>query len=260
MERILLAHGGGEGDTGFQVVSNPEFFSEGTTVRDLLCPGRVLIGDRDRDAVRALVDVYAHWVPEDRIVMTTSLYSAELSKLTANTFLAQRVSPANAISPLCKATDADVSDVSRAVGMDRRIVGGVGGAFLNANVGFSGPGFHRDVLRLAYACDCNGSPESVEYWRQVVAMNEYQKSQFVRRVVSSMFGTVAGKKVTMLGFVFKKGIADTRESPAVDVCWGLLGDRADASVYDPAVSEKQILRDTAAKVRVARDASCACSV
>ncbi|KAF8729650.1 hypothetical protein HU200_017602 [Digitaria exilis] len=208
MERILLAHSGGEGDTGFQVVSNPEFFSEGTTVRDLLCPGRVLIGDRDRDAVRALVDVYAHW-------------------------------SANAISPLCEATDADVSDVSRAVGMDRRVVGGVGGAFLNADVGFGGPGFHRDVLRLAYACDCNGSPESVEYWRQVVAMNEYQKSQFVRRVVSSMFGTVAGKKVTMLGFVFKKGIADTRESPAVDVCWGLLGDRADASVYDPAGVEEE---------------------
>ncbi|KAF8695572.1 hypothetical protein HU200_037421 [Digitaria exilis] len=252
MERILLAHGGGEGDdAAFHVVSNPEFFSEGTAMRDLLCPDRVLIGGRDRDAVRALVDVYAHWVPEDRIVTTTSLCSAELSKLAANAFLAQRVTSANAISALCEAVGADVSDVSRAVAMDRRVGGG---AFLNAGVGFGGPGFHRDVLRLAYACDCNGLPEAAEYWRQVVAVNEYQKSRFVRRVVSSMFGTVAGKKVAVLGFAFKKGVADTRESPAVDVCRGLLGDRAHVSMYDPAVSEKQILRDTAGKVRVARDA------
>ncbi|PAN09286.1 hypothetical protein PAHAL_2G007400 [Panicum hallii] len=262
MERMLLAHSGGGGAT-FQVLSNPEFFSEGTAVRDLLCPDRVLIGGRDTDAgrsaVRALRDVYAHWVPEDRIV-TTSLCSAELSKLAANALLAQRVSSVNAISALCEATGADVSDVARAVGWDDR----VGDGFLNAGVGFGGSSFQKDVLRLAYACECNGLPEAADYWRQVVAVNEYQKSRFVRRVVSSMFNTVAGKKVAVLGFAFKKGVGDTRESPAVDVCRGLLGDRAHVSVYDPAVSEKQIRRDTASpaaakaqahqQVLVARDA------
>ncbi|KAL6647206.1 hypothetical protein ACP70R_014643 [Stipagrostis hirtigluma subsp. patula] len=257
MERIL-AHGGG--GAAFQVLSNPEFFSEGTAVRDLLCPDRVLIGGRDtaagRSAVRALRDVYAHWVPGDRIV-ATSLPSAELSRLAANAFLAQRVSSVNAISALCEATGADVSDVARAVGRDGR----VGDCFLRAGVGFGGPSLQKDVMSLAYACECSGLPEAAAYWRQVVAMNEYQKSRFVRRVVSSMFSTVAGKKVAVLGFAFKKGTADTRESPAIDVCRGLLGDRAHVNVYDPLVSEKQIRRDTAApaparvqQVRVARDA------
>ncbi|KAJ1287388.1 hypothetical protein BS78_02G006500 [Paspalum vaginatum] len=256
MERILVAHGG----CAFEVVSNPEFFAEGTAVRDLLCPDRVLIGGRDTDAgrsaVRALRDVYAHWVPEDRI-LTTSLWSAELSKVAANAFLAQRVSSVNAISALCEATGADVSDVARAVGGDGR----VGGGFLSAGVGFGGPRLQKDVLCLAYACECNGVPEAAEYWRQVVAVNEYQKSRFVRRVVSSMFSTVAGKKVAVLGLAFKKGVGDTRGSPAVDVCRGLLGDGAHVSVYDPMVSEKQARRDTAAAagkgkgaVHVARDA------
>ncbi|TKW30024.1 hypothetical protein SEVIR_2G007100v4 [Setaria viridis] len=258
MERILLAHGGG-GGAAFQVLSNPEFFAEGTAVRDLLCPDRVLIGGPDTDAgraaARALRDVYANWVPEDRIV-ATDLCSAEISKLAANALLAQRVSSVNAISALCEAIGADVSDVARAVGGDGR----VGGAFLNAGVGFGGPNLQKDVLQLAYACECHGLAEAAEYWRQVVAVNEYQKGRFVRRVVASMFGTVAGKKVAVLGFAFKEGVADSRESPAADVCRGLLGDRAHVSVYDPAVGEKQIRRDTAApaakerQVRVARDA------
>ncbi|XP_062187671.1 UDP-glucose 6-dehydrogenase 5-like [Phragmites australis] len=257
MERIL-AHSGS--DVAFQVLSNPEFFAEGSAVQNLLCPDRVLIGGWDtaegRNAVRALMDVYAHWVPEDRIV-TTSLSSAELSKLAANAFLAQRVSSVNAISALCEVTGADALEVARSVGTDHR----VGDSFLNAGVGFGGSSFQKDVLSLVYACECNGLPEAAGYWQQVVAMNEYQKSRFVRRVVSSMFNTVAGKKVAVLGFAFKKGVCDTRESPAIDVCRGLLGDRAHVSVYDPLVSEKQIRRDTAAapaakveQVRVARDA------
>ncbi|WVZ61501.1 hypothetical protein U9M48_011363 [Paspalum notatum var. saurae] len=252
MERILVAHGGEE--RAFEVVSNPEFFSEGTAVRDLLCPDRVLIGGRDTDAgrsaVRAVRDVYAHWVPEDRILSTTSLWSAELSKVAANAFLAQRVSSVNAISALCEATGADVSDVARAVGGDGR----VGDGFLSAGVGFGGPSLQRDVLCLAYACERSGVAEAAEYWRQVVAVNEYQKSRFVRRVVSSMFGTVAGKKVAVLGLAFKKGVGDTRGSPAVDVCRGLLGDGARVTVYDPMVSEKQARKGVAARVQVARDA------
>jgi len=159
-------------------------------MRDLLCPDRVLIGGRGTDAgrgaVRALREVYAHWVPGDRVV-TTSLCSPELSKLAASALLAQRVSSVNAISALCEATGADVSDVSRAVGRDDR----VGDGFLDAGVGFGGPSFQKDVLRLAYACERSGLPEAADYWRQVVAVNEYQKSRLVRRVVSSMFGTPA---------------------------------------------------------------------
>ncbi|CAN6196645.1 unnamed protein product [Urochloa humidicola] len=257
MERILLAHSSGASGVAFHVLSNPEFFSEGSAVRDLLRPDRVVIGGRDTDSVRALMEVYAHWVPLDRIV-STGLCSAELSKLAANALLAQRVSSANAISALCEATGADVSDVSRAVSGDGRVED----AYLSAGVGFGGPGLQRDVLRLAYACEVNGLPEAAEYWRQVVAVNEYQKGRFVCRVVASMFGTVAGKKIAVLGFAFKKGVADTRESPAVDVCRGLLGDGAHVSVYDPSVSERQIRRDiwpAAAKgkekvVRMARDA------
>ncbi|CAN6180856.1 unnamed protein product [Urochloa humidicola] len=260
MERILAAHSSG-GEVAFHVLSNPEFFSEGTAVRDLLHPDRVVIGGRDTDAVRALREVYAHWVPPDRIV-ATGLCSAELSKLAANALLAQRVSSANAISALCKATGADAFDVSRAVGVDARVGGsggGGGGNFLSAGVGFGGPGLKRDVLRLAYACEVNGLPEAAEYWRQVVAVNEYQKGRFVRRVVASMFGTVAGKEIAVLGFAFKKGVADTRESPAVDVCRGLIGDGARVAVYDPAVSGRHIRRGilpaaAKEKVRVARDA------
>ncbi|CAD6221690.1 unnamed protein product [Miscanthus lutarioriparius] len=258
MERILQAHvtGSGVGGGSFQVLSNPEFFSEGTAVRDLLCPDRVVIGGRDTDAgaVRALADVYAHWVPEDRIV-TTGLRSAELTKLAASALLAQRVSSVNALSALCEATGADISDVARAVGSDGRV--GCGMWFLDAGVGFGGPSLRRDVLSLAYACEGHGLHEAAEYWRQVVAVNEYQKGRFVRRVVASMLGTVAGKKVAVLGLVFKKGVRDTRESPAVDVCRGLLADGARVSVYDPVVGETQIRMDTAAvevEVEVARDA------
>ncbi|KAL6880325.1 hypothetical protein ACP4OV_011890 [Aristida adscensionis] len=253
MERILACGGGGDGGA-FQVLSNPEFFAKGTAVQDLLRPDRVVIGGRDtaagRRAVRALRDVYAHWVPGDRIV-TTGLPSAELSKLAANALLAQRVSSVNAIAALCEATGADVSEVARAVGADAR----VGGGFLRAGVGFGGASLQRDVASLAYACERRGLPEAAGYWRQVVAMNEHQKGRFVRRVVSSMFGTVAGKKVAVLGFAFKPGTADARGSPAADVCRGLLADRAIVSVYDPMVSEKQIRRDMAEPpVRVATDA------
>ncbi|TVU01908.1 hypothetical protein EJB05_52613, partial [Eragrostis curvula] len=256
MERILLARS--NGGVAFQVLSNPEFFAEGTAVRDLLHPDRVLIGGREdtgagRDAVLALRDVYARWVPGDRIV-TASLPSAELARLAANAFLAQRVSSVNSLSALCEATGADVSDVARAVGSDPR----VGDGFLRAGVGFGGASLRRDVLTLAYACERHGLAEPAAYWREVVAVNEFQKSRFVRRVVASMFGTVAGKTVAVLGFAFKKGAAaaaageTNRDSPAADVCRGLVGDRARVAVYDPVVGEKQIRRDTSPAARAAK--------
>ncbi|KAL1557145.1 UDP-glucose 6-dehydrogenase 1 [Salvia divinorum] len=239
IEKILTHNSKG---INYQILSNPEFLAEGTAIQDLFNPDRVLIGGRETPegykSVKALKDVYSHWVSEDRI-LTTNLWSAELSKLAANAFLAQRISSVNAMSALCEATGADVSQVAYAVGTDSRI----GPKFLNASVGFGGSCFQKDILNLVYICECNGLPEVAEYWKQVIKINDYQKSRFVNRMVSSMFNTIANKKVSILGFAFKKDTGDTRETPAIDVCQGLLGDKAQLSIYDPQVMEDQIQRD-----------------
>lgn len=239
IEKILTHNSKG---ISFQILSNPEFLAEGTAIADLFNPDRVLIGGRETPegnaAVKALKDVYAHWVPEDQIICT-NLWSAELSKLAANAFLAQRISSVNAMSALCEATGADVTQVSHAIGKDSRI----GHKFLNASVGFGGSCFQKDILNLVYICECNGLPEVANYWKQVIQLNDYQKSRFVNRVVASMFNTVANKKIAILGFAFKKDTGDTRETPAIDVCKGLLGDKALLSIYDPQVTVDQIQRD-----------------
>lgn len=239
IEKILTHNSKG---IKFQILSNPEFLAEGTAIKDLFNPDRVLIGGREtpdgQKAIKALKDVYAHWVPEERIICS-NLWSAELSKLAANAFLAQRISSVNAMSALCEATGADVSEVSRAIGTDTRI----GSKFLNSSVGFGGSCFQKDILNLVYICECNGLTEVASYWKQVIKVNDYQKSRFVNRVVSSMFNTVSGKKIAVLGFAFKKDTGDTRETPAIDVCKGLLGDKARLSIYDPQVTEEQIQRD-----------------
>ncbi|KAL8124663.1 UDP-glucose 6-dehydrogenase 5 [Apium graveolens] len=239
IEKILTHNSKG---INYQILSNPEFLAEGTAIDDLFQPDRVLIGGREtpggQKAIQALKNVYAQWVPEDRI-LTTNLWSAELSKLAANAFLAQRISSVNAMSALCEATGANVSEVSYAVGKDTRI----GPKFLNASVGFGGSCFQKDILNLVYICECNGLPEVAEYWKQVIKINDYQKSRFVNRVVASMFNTVSGKKVSILGFAFKKDTGDTRETPAIDVCKGLLADKAQISIYDPQVTEEQMQRD-----------------
>ncbi|KAH9602628.1 hypothetical protein KSS87_005113 [Heliosperma pusillum] len=243
IEKILTHNSKG---IDFQILSNPEFLAEGTAIEDLFKPDRVLIGGRETPAgakaIKTLKDVYAHWVPEDRIICT-NLWSAELSKLAANAFLAQRISSVNAMSALCEATGADVAEVSHAVGKDTRI----GSKFLNASVGFGGSCFQKDILNLVYICECNGLPEVAHYWKQVILMNDYQKTRFVNRVVASMFNTVANKKIAILGFAFKKDTGDTRETPAIDVCKGLLGDKALLSIYDPQVSEDQIQKDLSMK-------------
>ena len=239
IEKILTHNNNG---IRFQILSNPEFLAEGTAMEDLSKPDRVLIGGRETPkgikAIEALKSVYAHWVPEENII-TMNLWSAELSKLAANAILAQRISSVNAMSALCEATGADVTEVSYAVGKDTRI----GSRFLNASVGFGGSCFQKDILNLIYICECNGLTEVANYWKQVVQINDYQKSRFVKRVVSSMFNTVSGKKIAILGFAFKKDTGDTRETAAIDVCHGLLDDKAKLSVYDPQVPADQILRD-----------------
>mmetsp|Transcript_2047 Transcript_2047/g.3218 ORF Transcript_2047/g.3218 Transcript_2047/m.3218 type:complete len:484 (-) Transcript_2047:397-1848(-) len=226
----------------FEILSNPEFLAEGTAMEDLLLPDRVLIGGNSTEsgkaAVAALKWVYEHWIPSERVI-TANLWSAELAKLTANAFLAQRISSINAISALCETSGADVTQVAHAIGTDTRI----GHKFLNASVGFGGSCFQKDILNLCYVCESLGLKEVADYWNAVVTMNDYQKQRFVERVISAMFNTVSNKKIAILGFAFKKDTSDTRETPAVDVCKGLIRDGAKLSIYDPKVSSEQMFRD-----------------
>ena len=228
--------------TNFQVLSNPEFLAEGTAIDDLFKPDRVLVGGpitpQGNAAVQYLADVYRRWVPKEQ-VLTTNLWSAELSKLTANAFLAQRISSINSISALCEVTGANVSEVAHAIGVDSRI----GPKFLKASVGFGGSCFQKDILNLVYLCRSFGLPEVAEYWHQVIVMNDWQKKRFAQNMVSSMFNTVSGKRVAILGFAFKKDTGDTRETPAIDVCKTLMAEKANIAIYDPKVSREQIYSD-----------------
>lgn len=219
----------------FDVLSNPEFLAEGTAIQDLLNPDRVLIGGESPRAVEQLVSVYNRWIPREKI-LTTNVWSSELSKLTANAFLAQRVSSINAISALCEATGADVDEVARAIGTDSRI----GPKFLKASVGFGGSCFQKDILNLVYLCEHFGLAEVAKYWEQVVVMNDHQKRRFSARIVRTMFHTVSDKRIAIWGFAFKKDTNDTRESAAISVCRDLLEERARLVIYDPRVSERQI--------------------
>ncbi|EMI45014.1 UDP-glucose 6-dehydrogenase [Rhodopirellula sp. SWK7] len=243
-EAVKAILAGASSGATFDVLSNPEFLAEGTAVEDLIAPDRVLIGGESKEAVDALVDVYAHWVPRERL-LTTNLWSSELSKLTANAFLAQRVSSINSISALCEATEADVDEVAMAIGMDSRI----GPKFLKSSVGFGGSCFQKDILNLVYLCEYFGLPEVAEYWEQVVKMNDYQKTRFVNRIVRTLFNTVSDKKIGIWGFAFKKDTNDTRESAAIYICRDLLRERAKLSIYDPRVDPNQIRRDLADVMR-----------
>ena len=224
----------------YQVISNPEFLAEGTAMSDLEEPDRVLIGGETSDAgklaVEQVVSIYAQWVPRERII-TTNLWSSELSKLTANAFLAQRISSINAISALCEASEANVDEVARAIGTDSRI----GPKFLKSSIGFGGSCFQKDVLNLCYLCRHFGLPEVAGYWEQVIKMNEYQKERFVTRLLDSMFNTVSGKRLAILGYAFKKDTNDARESPAIGICRRLLEEKANLAVYDPRVSQESII-------------------
>src|SRR5476651_646865 len=236
---ILAANGRG---LKFQVLSNPEFLAEGTAIVDLFNPDRVLIGGErtpeGEAAMATLVGVYARWVPRERII-TTNLWSSELSKLVANAFLAQRISSINSISALCEATGADVDEVANAIGKDSRI----GPKFLKSSVGFGGSCFQKDILNLVYLCEHFGLPEVADYWEAVVKMNDWQKRRFAAKIVRSLYNTAAGKRIAILGFAFKKDTNDTRESAAISVCRDLLSEQARVVVYDPKVPAAEIKRD-----------------
>lgn len=226
----------------FQILSNPEFLAEGTAISDLHNADRVLIGGQQTakglEAIEALVNVYAHWIPKERI-LTTNVWSSELSKLTANAFLAQRVSSINALSAVCEATEANVEEVAKAIGADSRI----GDKFLKSSVGFGGSCFQKDILNLVYIARSLGLVEVADYWEQVIIMNNYQKQRFADKIITNLYNTVSDKKIAFLGWAFKKDTNDTRETPAMYVADILMNDKAIIAAYDPKVADKQMFAD-----------------
>ena len=228
MEAILNDHAEYE----FTVLSNPEFLAEGTAIRDLIEPDRVLIGGPQTEsgfaAINEVVDIYAAWVAREKI-LTTNVWSAELTKLAANAFLAQRVSSINAIAGLCEATGADVDEVAKVVGADSRI----GPKFLKAGPGFGGSCFKKDVLNLVYLCESFGLHTAAEYWMGVIKMNDHQQERIVSRLFKEMFNTLANKKIALLGFAFKADTGDTRETPAGTVARLLADEHVRLTISDP---------------------------
>ena len=226
----------------FEILSNPEFLAEGTAMRDLEIPDRVLIGGNDsisgKKAIKALVNIYSSWVPKNNI-LTTNLWSSELSKLVANAFLAQRISSINSISELCEKTGADVEEVARAIGMDSRI----GNKFLQTSVGFGGSCFQKDILNLVYIARSIGLKKVADYWNQVIIINNHQRKRFAKRILTSLYNTVSGKKIAFLGWAFKKNTNDSRESASIYVADLLLDEMANIDIYDPKVSSDKIYRD-----------------
>ena len=222
----------------FSVLSNPEFLSEGNAINDLENPDRVLIGGDDKNSIKQLEDIYLNWVSKDKII-TTNLWSSELSKLISNAFLAQRISSINSITALCESTGADIREVSKAITTDKRI----GKYFLNPGPGFGGSCFKKDILNLVYICNHYGLYEVSNYWEKVISINDWQSKRILNIIVEKLFGTVSDKKITILGFSFKANTNDTRESPAIRICNGLLEEGACLQIYDPQVSEIQIKKD-----------------
>ena len=229
MEKILNHT---KSSVSFDVLSNPEFMAEGSAIKDLESPDRVLIGCRDTEgglaARETLVEIYANWVPREKII-TSNIWSSELSKIVSNAFLAQRISSINAISALCEKTEADISEVSRAVGMDSRI----GSKYLSASVGFGGSCFKKDILNLVYLCQQYGLHEVADYWESVVRINQYQQERFMLNMLTTMFNTLAGKRICIFGFAFKANTGDTRESPAIYISRRLLEEKAEIVITDP---------------------------
>ena len=222
----------------FDVLSNPEFLAEGSAVKDLEFPDRVLIGGENKKAINTLSEIYRKWVPNEKI-LHTNIWSSELAKLTANAFLAQRISSINSIAAICEASGADVREVARAIGTDSRI----GSKFLDSGPGFGGSCFKKDILNLVYLSNYFGLPEVAKFWEQVVYINKWNQHRISRLVVKKLFGTVSGKKICILGFAFKPNTNDTRESSSIQICKDLIEEGAELFIHDPKVTSKQITKD-----------------
>ena len=239
IKEILDCEGNG---VNFEVLSSPEFLAEGTAIQDLFKSDRVLIGGDEtktgKVAVQALVDIYANWVPREKI-LTTNVWSSELAKLASNAMLAQRISSINSLSSLCEKTGANIDELSKAIGMDHRI----GPHFLKASVGFGGSCFQKDILNLVYICKFYGLTEVAEYWHQVVKINDYQKSRFSQKIINAFNGDLKNKKIGVLGWSFKANTNDSRESPAIFIAENLFKAGATLIIFDPQVSEDKIIND-----------------
>jgi len=239
IKEILNSEGNG---VHFEILSNPEFLAEGTAIEDLFKSDRVLIGgdasETGQKAVQALVDIYANWIPKEKI-LTTNVWSSELSKLASNAMLAQRISSINSLSALCEKTGADVEELSKAIGMDHRI----GPKFLKASVGFGGSCFQKDILNLVYLCKYYGLEEVADYWHQVIKINDYQKDRFAQKIIDHFGGDLTGQKIAVLGWAFKANTNDSRESPAIYVTEKLFKAGAILEIYDPMVSKESIFSD-----------------
>jgi len=239
IKEILDKHGSG---VHFEILSNPEFLAEGTAIEDLFKSDRVLIGgdssQTGQEAVQTLVDIYANWIPKQKI-LTTNVWSSELSKLASNAMLAQRISSVNSLSALCEKTGANIEELSKAIGMDHRI----GPKFLKASVGFGGSCFQKDILNLVYLCRYYGLNEVAEYWHQVIKINDYQKDRFAQKIIDHFGGDLTGRKITILGWAFKAKTNDSRESPAIYVVEKLFKAGAILEIYDPMVSKESIFSD-----------------
>ena len=222
-------------EKNFSILSNPEFLAEGTAISDLEDPDRILIGGENIEAINCLKDIYLRWISEEKI-LTTDLWSSELSKLIANAFLAQRISSINSVSALCESTQSNVNDVAIAIGMDSRI----GRNFLKPGPGFGGSCFKKDILNLIYICNHYGLEDVARYWEQVVLINNWQQKRISRIVVERMFGTISNKKIAIFGFAFKSNTNDSRESPAINICLDLLEEGCELSIFDPKVSPDKI--------------------
>jgi len=239
IKEILISEGSG---VHFEILSNPEFLAEGTAIQDLFKSDRVLIGgdetESGQNAVQALVDIYANWIPKEKI-LTTNVWSSELAKLASNAMLAQRISSINSLSSLCEITGANIEELSKAIGMDHRI----GPKFLKASVGFGGSCFQKDILNLVYLCKYYGLEEVADYWHQVIKINDYQKNRFAQKIIDHFGGDLTGKKITVLGWAFKENTNDSRESPAIYVAEKLFKAGAILEIYDPMVSKESIFRN-----------------
>ena len=229
----------------FDVLSNPEFLSEGSAINDLINPDRVLIGGDNHNAISSLCEIYKRWVPAEKII-TTNIWSSELAKLTSNAFLAQRISSINSISALCEATGANVKEVSRAIGSDSRI----GSKFLNTGPGFGGSCFKKDILNLVYLSEYFGLPEVAAFWESVVNLNNWHQNRISKLITKKLFGTLSNKKIIVLGFAFKANTNDTRESAAIQICKNLLEEEACLVIHDPKVSCEQIEFDLGQRVQI----------
>ncbi|KAF7860368.1 hypothetical protein EAF04_008495 [Stromatinia cepivora] len=236
--------------TNFPILSSPEFLSAGTAIRDLLYPDRILIGSSpsrtSNPAANSLASLY-HWLPSSKIVHT-STSSSELAKLVSNAMLAQRISSINSISAICESIDANADEVATAVGMDSRI----GCKYLKAGIGFGGSCFGKDIRSLVFLAEELGLDEVVAYWGSVLAVNEWQRRRWVEGIVKALGGGLGRKRLVVLGYAFKRGTGDVRESLAGEVVRMLGEERPGCIVVWDDGCESEVLKEELRGVEGAR--------